>query len=297
MEGRISRLDHHGRRFSAPPGSSQTNEARWSTHSTSEGFPRRIPVETGSGASAPRGRAPLRSAMKRSGESRNSLASGSSTSNGRASESIYFEPSSSRRTFPNQINTGNSERPSRNDARIEFPSPDLQQHTGTSTPVDLPIPALNELPLRRPISIPLHKQNLVSVLISRLRTGRQRADSAPTPPTPHVVAPRSLLSQYPHCDTPEDTPTLHIRNCTPSDSDSDILPSPNLSPELPIRKTVRFAIWSHMRTFERHEWEPTGDTYEGTTGYRSVLRKVGIFGHLYGIRGSLMLPNPAEALI
>jgi len=282
MEGRISRLDHHDRRFSVPPEYPQTNEARWTTHPTSESFGRRFPVQTGMSASTThRGAPPLRSALKRPVEPRNSLASSSSTSGG-DSESIYFERSFSCYSFPNQASIWNSEKPSRNEARIEFYDPALQQDTTTSAPADFLV--LSEPPIRTLMSNfnSPRKQNLVSSLISRLRTGRQPADSAPTLSTSNVVtrSQPTRLSQYYYCDIPEDIPTIDIRNCTPSDSDPDTPPSPNRasSPELPVRKTVRFAIWSHMRTFERPEWEPIGGAYGDIpydeSSYRGLLRKV-----------------------
>jgi hypothetical protein len=290
MEGRISRLDHHDRRFSTPPGYSQTSEARWRAHSTGEGFSRRFPVQTGTGPSTAHREAPLpRSALKRPVESRNSFASISSASGG-GSESIDFEPSCSCYSCPNQASIWNSERPSRTDARIVSSDPALQQGTKASGLVDL---VVNESSIRTPISNPPRKQNLVSSLISRLRTGRQPAGSGPPSPTSHEVAlgPQPTLSlQYPSCDIPEDIPTIDIRNCTPSDSDPDTLPSPNLasSPEPPVRKTVRFAMWSHMRTFERPEWEPTGSAYAEVpykrSSYRNLLRKVWVvFDRLYGV--------------
>lgn len=99
---------------------------------------------------------------------------------------------------------------------------------------------------------------------------------------------------------PEDVPTIEIRNFTPSDSSHDT-PSPS-GPEPPARKTVRFAIWSHMRTFERPEWEPIGQAYEGAyeeatynksnkPGGRALLRKVWTFDRLYDYR----ITNVAES--
>lgn len=281
MEGRISRLDYHDRRFSAPPEYSQTSEVRWSAYSTSGS---RFPVQTGTSASTVhQGAPPLRSALKRPMESRSSLASSSSTSGG-GPESLHFEQSLSCYSFPNQASFWNSEKPSRADCRVEFFDPSLHQGTKISDPADPSLLVLNESSVRTPISNSSHKQqNVVSSLISRLRIGRQRAGSAPTPTTSHEVSPKSqptLLSQYPTWDIPDDVPTVDIRNCTPSDSDPDTPPSPNLvgGVEPPVRKTVRFAMWSHMRTFERPEWEPTGcvcgEVPNHEFGYRGLLRKV-----------------------
>ena len=285
MEGRISRLDHHDRRFSVPLEFSQTSEDCWSTYSTNES---RFPVRTGTSDSTTYRRGPpLRSALKRPMESRNSFASssGSSGTSGRGPESVYFERSLSCYSFPNQASIWKTEKPSRADACLEFSDLVLQQDTKICAPVDASLlRRLDESSLRTPIPNPPRKQqNLVSSLISRLRIRRQSADSAPTAPTSHEVTPRSqppLLSQYPNFDIPDDIPTIDIYNCTLSDSDSDTLPSPNpiSSPERPVRKTVRFAIWSHMRTFERPDWEPTGCvceevSYSGSS-YHGLLRKV-----------------------
>ncbi len=284
MEGRISRLDHHDRRFSVPLEYSQTSEVRWSTYSTSES---RFPVQTGTSVSTTHRRGPpLRSALKRPMESQNSLASssGSSGTSGRGPESVYFERSLSCYSFPNQASIWKTEKLSRADDCIEFSDLVLQQDTKMRAAVDASLLRLNEPSSRTSITNPPRKQqNLVSSLISRLRIGRQPAEPAPTSPTSHEVAPRSqptLLSQYPTCDIPDDIPTIDICNCTPSDSGPDTLPSPDRvsSPEPPVRKTVRFAIWSHMRTFERPEWEPTGCVCEEVahsgSSYRSLLRKV-----------------------
>ena len=289
MEGRISRLDHHDRRFSVPLEYSQKSEVRWSTYSTSEN---RFPVQSGTSVSTTHRREPpLRSALKRPVESRNSFASssgssGSSGTSGRGPESDYVERSLSCYSFPNQASIWKTENPSRADACIEFSDLVLQQDTKLCASVDASLlRRLNESSLRTPIPNPPRKQqNLVSSLISRLRIRRQSADSAPTSPTAHEVAPRSqppLSSQYFDCDIPDDTPTIDIYDCTHSDSDSDTLPSPNpvSSPQLPVRKTVRFAIWSHMRTFERPDWEPTGCVCEEVSSYsgsshHNVLRKV-----------------------
>jgi len=288
MEGRISRLDHHDRRFSAPPECSQMSEVRWSTYSTSES---QFPVQTGTSASKThRGAPPLRSALKRPMEFRNSLASSSSTSgtsssstDGRGPDSVYLERSFSCYSFPNRASIWNSEKPNRPDGRIELFDTSLQQDTKKSAPVDPSLLVLNGSSIRTPIPNPPRKQNVVSSLISRLRIGRQPAGSAPTPTPSHDVARRSqppLLSHYRNCDIPDDIPTIDIRVCTPSDSDPDTPPLPNPvgDPEPPIRKTVRFAIWSHMRIFERPEWEPTGCVckevpYSGSS-YRGLLRKV-----------------------
>ena len=303
MEGRISRLDHRNGRFSAPPECPQTPETRWSTHSASESFSRRVSVQTGIGASTVhRGASPLRSALKRPGESRTSLASSSSTISGRGSESIYFEPSTSCYSFPNQASSGNYERSSRVDART---APALRKDVESSVPVDPSSLVLDESPIRKSISNPPRKQTLISALISRLRMGGQPVDSVPTPPTSHAAAPRSqspLLPRYPCCDLHENTPTVDICNCTPSDSDPDNPPSPNLtsSPTLPVRKTVRFAVWSHMRTFERPDWEPTGGMFEEATydgsGHRGFLRKVWPFDLLHEIMESLMLQEPLRSI-
>jgi hypothetical protein len=238
-----------------------------------------------------RGAPPLRSALKRPMEPRNSLSSSSCTSgtsssnaSGEGPESVYFEQSFSCYSFPNQASLWNSENPSRADGRIEFFDPSLQHDTKLSAPVDPSLLVLHESSIRSIPNPPRKQQNLVSSLISRLRIGRQPAGSVPTPTKSHEVAPRpqpTLLLQYPNCDIPDDIPTIDIRVCTPSDSDPDIPPSPNPvgNPETPVRKTVRFAIWSHMRTFERPEWEPTGCVceevpYNGSS-YRGLLRKVG----------------------
>ena len=310
MEGRISRLDHHNRRFSAPPEYTQTDEdeARQSTHSTSEGFGRRVPVHAGTGTGAStthRGAPPLRSALKRPGESRTSVASSSSsTISGSGSESIYSEPSTWSYSFPNRASTGGSERSSPPDARKAFSDSVLWQNTGTSAPVDPSFLVPNESPIRTSRPSPQHKQNFVSALISRLRTGGQPAGSALTPPTSDSVAPHSqppLPSQFPCCGITGDMTTTDVCHCTSSDSDPDTPPSSNpvSSSELPVRKTVRFALWSQMRTFERPEWEPTGEGYEEATyngsSYRGFLRKVWIFGISVG--SSTNVAEPSEALM
>ena len=277
MEGRISRLDYHDRRFSVPPEYSQASEVRWSTYSTSES---RFPVQTGTSVSTTHQRGPpLRSALKRPVEYRNSLAS-SSVASGRGPESVYFERSLSCYSFPNQASTWKTEKPSRADSCIEFSDLALQQDKKINAPVGASLLVLNDSSIRPIPNPPRKQQNLISSLISRLRIGRRPADSAPTSPTSYEVRPPSqptLLSQYSNCDIPNDTPTIDIRICTPSDSDPDTPPSPSLvsSPEPPIRKTVRFAMWSHMRTFERPEWEPTGcvGEYSGSS-YYGLLRKV-----------------------
>ena len=281
MEGRISRLDHHDRRFSVPLEYSQPSEARWSTYSTSGS---RFPVQSGTGVSTTHQRGPpLRSALKRPVESRNSVASSSGAS-ARAPGPVYFERSLSCYSFPNQASTWKTEKPSRADTCIEFSDLlALQQDKKSSAPVDASILVLNDSSIRPIPNPPRKQQNLVSSLLSRLRIGRRSADSAPTSPTSYEVGPPpqpTLLSQYSNCDIPDDIPTIDIRICTPSDSGPDTPASPSLvsSPEQPIRKTVRFAIWSHMRTFERPEWEPTGCVceevpYSGSS-YRGLLRKV-----------------------
>ena len=298
MEGRISRLEHHNGRISAPPEYPQTNETRWSTHSTSENSSCRVSVQTGTGASiVHRGAPPLRSALKRPAESRTSLASNASTTSGRGSESIYSEPPTSCYLFPNQASSGNSERAGRIDARID---PALRNDAKTRVPVDPSSLVLNESPSRTSISNPPRKQTFISALISRLRTGRQPVGSVPTPPKSHAVASRSqpkLLSQYPCCDRLNNTPAVNNCNCTPCDSHPNNPPSSNLasSQEPPAQKTVRFAVWSHMRIFERPDWEPIGDvseeaTYDGSD-YCGFIRKVWTFDQLHGTMESLMLPE------
>lgn len=304
MEGRISRLDHHNDEISAPLEYSQRNETHWSRRPTSENFSCRVSVQTGTAVSTVhRAAPPLRSALKRPGDSRASLASSSSTISGRGSESIYSEPSTEPSTepsiysFPNQASPGSSERSSRIYARMD---PDIRKDAETSVPVDTSFLVLDESPIRTSISNPPRKQTLVSALISRLRMGGQPADSVPTPPRSHAAMPPSqpqLLSQYPHCDLSNNTPVVNICDCTPSESDPDNPLSPNLasSPTPPVRKTVRFAVWSHMRTFERPDWEPTGGafdeaTYDGS-GYCGFVRKVWTFDRLHGAMESLMLPE------
>lgn len=307
MEGRISRLDHHNDEISAPLEYSQRNETHWSRRPTSESFSCRVSVQTGTGVSTVhRAAPPLRSALKRPGESRTSLASSSSTISGRGSESIYSEPSTEPSTsiysFPNQASSRNFERSSRIYARMD---PDIRKDAETSVPVDSSFLVLDESPIRTSISNPPRKQTLVSALISRLRMGGQPLDSVSTPSTSHAVMPPSqppLLSQYPHWDLPENTPVVNIRDCTPSESDLDNPLSPNLanSPTPPVRKTVRFAVWSHMRTFERPDWEPTGGVFDEATyngsGYCGFIRKVWTFERLHKAMESLMSPEPVRSI-